>query len=322
MTHLSAGPVSSSMRLLLLIPLLCCLLACSGETDALRVGSNRWPGYAPIYLADDIGWLATQRIQLLEYPHTTGVLRAFDNGLLDAALLTLDEALQLAAGGHDLEILLVADISAGADALYARPPIERLQDLAGQRIGVENTAFGGYFLARILDLADLDEHAIRVVSLPVHEHAEALQHGRIDAAINFSSAESALQAAGARRLLDSRALPETIIDVLVVERSRVSPAQRRQLRALWFESLRQWRATPDEADARLSRRLGLTPASLRQALDGLRIGDAELDRRMLAHGSLRQHLDDLAAYLQVRGLLAAPLDSSRLLPLACKDSRC
>ncbi len=310
------------MRLLLLLPLLCCLLACSGETDALRVGSNRWPGYAPIYLADDIGWLATQRIQLLEYPHATGVLRAFDNGLLDAAFLTLDEALQLAAGGHDLEILLVADISAGADALYVRPPIERLQDLAGQRIGVENTALGGYFLARVLDLAGLDERAIRVVGLPVHEHAEALQHDRIDASVNFSTAEPALQAVGARRLLDSRALPEAIIDVLVVERSRVSPAQRRQLRALWFESLRQWRATPNEADARLSRRLGLTPAILQQALDGLHIGDAALDRRMLEQGSLRQHLHDLAAYLQARDLIATPLDSARLLPRACQDSRC
>lgn len=310
------------MRPLLLLPLLCCLLACSGETDSLRVGSNRWPGYAPIYLADDVGWLATQRIQLVEYPHATGVLRAFDNGLLDAALLTLDETLRLAAGGHDLEILLIADISAGADVLYARPPIDSLKALGGQRIGVENTALGGYFLARILDLAGLAENAVSVVSLPVHEHAEALQHGRIDAAINFASEEPALLAAGAHRLLDSRALPEAIIDVLVIERSRVTPERRRQLRALWFESLRQWRATPAEADVRLSRRLGLAPASLQRVLDGLRIGDPELNRQMLEDNRLRQHLHDLGAYLQARDLLAAPLDSARLLPSACKDSRC
>ncbi len=310
------------MRLLLLIPLLCCLLACSAEPDALRVGGNRWPGYAPLYLADDIGWLAPQGIQLLEYPHTTGVLRAFDNGLLDAALLTLDEALLLAARGHDQEILLIADISAGADVLYARPAIDSLAALAGQRIGVENTALGGYFLARILDLAELDDDAVQVVSLPVHEHAEALRSGRIDAALNFSSGEPALLAAGARRLLDSRALPEAIIDVLVIERSRVSAQRRRQLRALWFDSLRQWRSTPVEAEARLTRRLGLDAATLQQVLDGLRLGDAALNSQMLDQGRLRQHLQALTAYLQARALLAPGLDGSRLLPGACEAEQC
>lgn len=307
---------------LLLVPLFCCLLACSAEPDNLRIGGNRWVGYAPLYLADDLGWLEPQGIRLLEYPHATGVLRAFDNGLLDAALLTLDEALQLASRGHDLEILLIADISAGADALYARPAIDSLAALAGQRIGVENTALGGYFLARILDLADLDASAVQVVSLPIHEHAEALRRGRIDASLNFASSEPALRAAGARRLLDSRALPEAIIDVLVVERSRVDARRRQQLRALWFDSLRQWRATPDDAQPRLIRRLGLDASGLQLMLDGLRLGDPALNSQMLDQGRLREHLQELAAYLQGRALLAPGIDGTRLLPAPCEAGRC
>ena len=45
------------------------------------------------------------------------------------------------------------------------------QDLAGQRIGVENTALGAYFLSRVLDQAGLRIDDLQVVSLPVHEQA-------------------------------------------------------------------------------------------------------------------------------------------------------
>lgn len=310
------------MRLFLLISLLCSLLACSGEPESLRIGGNRWPGYGPVYLADDLGWLQSQGIQLLEYPHATGVLRAFDNNLLDAALLTLDEALQLAARGHDLEILLITNISAGADVLYARPGIDRPQELAGQRIGVETGALGGHLLARTLELAGLAERDVQVVSLPIHEHAEALGAGRIDAAISFATEEPAFLAAGARRLLDTRALPDTVIDVLVVERGRISAQRREQLRALWFDSLREWHDNHEQADARLVRRLGIDQETLHLTVDGLQLGDRALNRRLLDDGRLAERLDSLHAFMRSHGLLANAIDTGSLLPAPCRSAQC
>lgn len=309
------------MRLPLLILLLCCLAACADSPEPLRIGSNRWVGYAPVYLADDIGWLAAQRIELIEYPHTTGVLRAFNNGLLDAALLTLDEALRLAADGHDLEILLVADVSAGADALYALPAIDSLAALAGQRIGVENTATGGYFLARILELAGLAPRDVQVVGLPVSEHAAALRNGQVDALISFASNEAALHSAGARRLFDSRALPGAIIDVLVVDRQKVGHARRRELRGLWFEAMRQWQAAPQQAEARIGRRLGMSAEQLQHGLAGIEAGDAALDQRMFAQGQLRRELATLQQFLLAKGLLEHP-PARPLLPVACQEASC
>lgn len=161
--------VRGSILLLLFVA----LLGCQPESDSIRIGSNRWLGYAPIYLADDLGWTAPSGIRLVEYPNTTGVLRGFRNGMLDAAMLTLDETLLLqdSAAELDLEIILVTNVSAGADALFARAPLTNLKDLAGQRIGVENTALGAYFLSRVLDQAGLRIDDLQVVSLPVHEQA-------------------------------------------------------------------------------------------------------------------------------------------------------
>ncbi len=197
--------VRGSILLLLFVA----LLGCQPESDSIRIGSNRWLGYAPIYLADDLGWTAPSGIRLVEYPNTTGVLRGFRNGMLDAAMLTLDETLLLqdSAAELDLEIILVTNVSAGADALFARAPLTNLKDLAGQRIGVENTALGAYFLSRVLDQAGLRIDDLQVVSLPVHEQTAAFAAGDVDAVITFASEGPALESKGARRIFDSRQLP-------------------------------------------------------------------------------------------------------------------
>ena len=161
-------------RLAVIALVLGLLTGCSEPDDTLRIGANRWLGYAPIYLADDLGWMQQSHLRLVEYPHATGVLRGYRNGLLDAALLTLDEALILQSSGLPVQILLVADVSEGADVLFAKSTITRLEQLRGQRIGVENSALGAYFLSRILDLAKLDRADVQIFDMPIIEHLKAL----------------------------------------------------------------------------------------------------------------------------------------------------
>ncbi|WOC79309.1 ABC transporter substrate-binding protein [Stutzerimonas frequens] len=293
--------VRGSILLLLFVA----LLGCQPESDSIRIGSNRWLGYAPIYLADDLGWTAPSGIRLVEYPNTTGVLRGFRNGMLDAAMLTLDETLLLqdSAAELDLEIILVTNVSAGADALFARAPLTNLKDLAGQRIGVENTALGAYFLSRVLDQAGLRIDDLQVVSLPVHEQTAAFAAGDVDAVITFASEGPALESKGARRIFDSRQLPGEIVDVLVVDRQRVTREQRRRLRALWFDALRTWQDNRGETDPRLHARLGLTPMALQVTLDGLLMGDRAVNLQWFDEGQLQQSIGQLSQYLRERRLL-------------------
>ncbi len=293
--------VRGSILLLLFVA----LLGCQPESDSIRIGSNRWLGYAPIYLADDLGWTAPSGIRLVEYPNTTGVLRGFRNGMLDAAMLTLDETLLLqdSAAELDLEIILVTNVSAGADALFARAPLTNLKDLAGQRIGVENTALGAYFLSRVLDQAGLRIDDLQVVSLPVHEQTAAFAAGDVDAVITFASEGPALESKGARRIFDSRQLPGEIVDVLVVDRQRVTREQRLRLRALWFDALRTWQDNRGETDPRLHARLGLTPMALQVTLYGLLMGDRAVNLQWFDEGQLQQSIGQLSQYLRERRLL-------------------
>lgn len=303
----------------LTLALILSLLGCSDQTDTLRIGANRWLGYGPLYLADDLHWMTPSGYRLVEYPHTTGVLRGYRNGLLDAALLTLDEALILQSSGQPVQILLVADVSAGADVLFANAHIQQLAQLRGQRIGVENSALGAFFLSRILDLAKLPASEISVIDMPVNEHLHALRTGQIDAAINFASASASFAPLGVHPLLDSRALPNEIIDVLVINPQRVSAQQAKRLRELWFTSQEQWFEQRQDIDPRLSRRLGLNGDELAQTLAGLQIGDRALNQQLRNDGTLLRSLNQLNDYLFSRRLQSKPADIQTMLPTCAGD---
>lgn len=305
----------------LTLALILSLLGCSDQTDTLRIGANRWLGYGPLYLADDLHWMTPSGYRLVEYPHTTGVLRGYRNGLLDAALLTLDEALILQSSGQPVQILLVADVSAGADVLFANAHIQQLAQLRGQRIGVENSALGAFFLSRILDLAKLQAREISVIDMPVNEHLHALRTGQIDAAINFASASASFAPLGVHPLLDSRALPNEIIDVLVINPQRVSAQQAKRLRELWFTSQEQWFKQRQDIDPRLGRRLGLNGDELAQTLAGLQIGDRALNQQLRNDGTLLRSLNQLNDYLFSRRLQSKPADTQTMLP-TCAGAPC
>ena len=132
------------------------LLGCSPRYQPpLTVGTNTWIGYEPLYLAHDLGYYEGANLRLVELASTTQTLDALRVGSLDLAGLTLDEALLLAQEGVPIAVIWVLNTSAGADALLAKPGITTLDALRGKRIGVEQTAVGGYMLNAALAQANL-----------------------------------------------------------------------------------------------------------------------------------------------------------------------
>lgn len=309
------------MRLFLLV-LLCSsfILGCSHESDPLRIGSNRWLGYAPIYLADEFGWASSANIRLVEYSTSKGVIRGMHNGLLDAAMLTLDEAILLQSTGHDIEILLITNISAGADVLYARPNVQHIHELKGKRIAAEGGTLGAYFLSRILSKAQLSADDIQVVNLPLYMHIDALKNDTVDASIHHASVHAQLDGVGLVPLFTSRDLPGEIIDVLVVNREHTSPELRKRIRALWFSSLETWLEQRSKTDPRLYRRLGLDEQSLSLTLDGMVMGDKALNKRYFKQGFLAASIEQMQSYMLNSGLQKQSIDSKQLLPSCTGDS--
>ncbi|HKW38695.1 MAG TPA: ABC transporter substrate-binding protein, partial [Burkholderiales bacterium] len=197
-----------------LLPALACaaLLVAQGgcvreQESALRVGTNVWIGCEPLYLARELGLMNPRTIQLVEYPSASEVLRAFRNEAIDAMVISLDELYGLASEGLKPRVVLVVDVSHGADAVVGRAGMRSMKDLKGRRVAVESGALGAFVLSRALALNGMQASDVKLVQLESNEQPGAFEKGQVDAAVTFDPYRGELLRAGAVSLFDSTQIP-------------------------------------------------------------------------------------------------------------------
>lgn len=285
------------------------LLAGCGPAPGLRVAGHVWPGYEPLFLARAEGWLDERKASLLETASASESMQALAAGRADGAALTLDEVLRARAGGVPLSVVLVFDLSAGADMLLARPGIERLADLKGRRIGVEEGAVGALMLVHVLREAGLSAGEVTRVALPIDRHEAAWREGALDALVTFEPVAGRLMQGGARRIFDSRSLPDAIADVLAIRTDALDGGGEaaRHLVAAHLRGLAHLASHPQDAAHRMAPRLRLPPERVLAAFRGLVLPDRDNNRRLLAGAAptLLASARRLSALMASSGLLPA-----------------
>ena len=119
------------------------------------------------------GWLDTQQVRLVEMSSGQDSLKALAEGKVDGAAMTLDEVLQARTSCLPLSVVMIFDISAGADMLVAYPGIKTLADLKGRCIGFEQGSVGELMLVESLRAAGLTKENVTLVMLPITQQREA-----------------------------------------------------------------------------------------------------------------------------------------------------
>jgi NitT/TauT family transport system substrate-binding protein len=259
------------------------LSGCTPPAEPLRIVSSPWPGYEPLYLARDLGFLDSRHVRLSEMPSSNITWEAFNNGSADIATLTLDETLSLLDHGRQLRIMAVMDISNGADVVMARPGINSLPEIKGKRIGIVNIPLGIFMLARTLELAGLNVADVTVLQMPEDKHERAYLTGEIDVAITFEPFKTRIANAGAQVLFDSSQIPDEIFDLLVV-REDVYNSRREEVCEVtrqWFHTQDYIRNNQQQAYSQMGKRLNTDGADFAAMLEGLKVPDGEESRRLL-----------------------------------------
>ncbi len=260
--------------------------------SVLMVGTNVWPGYEPLYLARELGFY-NSIVRLVEFTSTTQVIRAFRNGTIHVAALTLDEVLLLAQDGVEVKVILVTDISHGGDVILSKPEIKTLNDLKGKKVAVENTALGAYVLMRALQLAGMNLSDIEIVHSEASEHTEVFSSGEVDAVVSFDPARSRILNSGANSIFDSTMIPGEIVDVLVV-RNDILKTSSDKLGTLfngWFKALDYLKNRPEHAAKLMTPRMKLSAEDVLASYDGLILPDLDKNKAML--GGAHPELDKL-----------------------------
>jgi NitT/TauT family transport system substrate-binding protein len=312
-----------SIRILISLSLFLCWLLVFAWRDSaplppLKIGANQWIGYGTLYLAcnDQPGGSRQPALKLIEMPSATAVARALRNEMLDAAALTLDEALTLRQFVPDLRIILVLDHSVGADVLLAKPEIQSLAALKNKRIGVETNAVGAIWLDGVLRRGKLEPGDIKLVPVAVNRHEQYYRNNQVDAVVTFEPYKSRLIAQGAHSLFDSSALPGRIMDVLVTRDAVIQQreAELKALLAAYFQA--QARFSQHRADAMeiIASYLGVRRNEAEMQAKGITVPDLMENRELLLGlPGLKAKVDELATLMRERQLLLKPIDTDNFL---------
>jgi NitT/TauT family transport system substrate-binding protein len=299
----------TSLRLLACAVLLLSLLGCMRQPEtALRIGTNVWIGCEPLYLARELGKLDPAMVQLVEYPSASEVMRAYRNQAIDGMVISLDELFGLAVDGLEPRIILVVDISNGADVVVGRRGMKTMKDLKGKSVAVESSALGAFVLSRALAINGMQAGDVNVVHLESNEQPSAFEKDQVDGAVTFDPYRGQFLRAGAKVLFDSSQIPGEIVDLLAV-RASVLERQPKAVDALltgWFGALDYMKKDPKDAARRMGIRQQTTGDQFLEALQGLHIPTRAENLRML--GGMKPELA-----VTGRRLLTLMLDA-KLLP--------
>jgi NitT/TauT family transport system substrate-binding protein len=260
------------------------LAGCLREPEAaLRVGTNVWVGSEPLYLARDLGRLDAGAARLVEYPSASEVLRAFRNQAIDGMVISLDELFGLAADGLRPRVVLVVDVSLGADVVVGRRGMRTMHDLAGRSVAVERGALGAFMLTRALNVSGMQPGDVTVVHLESNEQPAAFREGRVDGAVTFDPYRAQLLEAGAVTLFDSSLIPGEIVDLLAV-RADVLEKRPQALQGLlkgWFDALDYMQRDPGDAARRMAVRQQVSAQAFLESQRGVHVPSREENLKML-----------------------------------------
>lgn len=311
---LPATRLTLDRRALVSAALLAPLAACSPRRPLVLAG-HPWPGYEPMFLARTLGYLPADVI-LHEAPTVQASIDSVRKGEADGAMLTMDEILQLRDQGIPLQIVLVFDVSKGADMLLARPRIRDLAGLKGQRIGAEHSALGSLMLAMVLDRAGLRPEEVTIRRILYEEQEAAWMRGEVDALVTYEPVATRIKKTGAGQLLSTRDMPDTIFDVLAV-RPEALQTHGDVLRAALvghFRALSYLRQNPWDAAYKTVPHLGVSAEEMISSLRGLELPDLIGNQRYLSakDGDLLRVANKLSAIMLQAGVIGKPVDASQL----------
>ncbi|HEY9602383.1 MAG TPA: ABC transporter substrate-binding protein [Allocoleopsis sp.] len=294
------------------------LVSCNHQSlKPLRIATNLWTGYEPLHLARDLGYYGDTPIQIVEYASNLERVRAFRNGDVELTSASLNTVLEIAETNPDTRVLLVVDVSDGADAILTKPEIQNLQSLKGQKVGLESSTLGVFLLSRGLEQAGLSLNDVKTVPLEIPQQEEAFKQGRIDAVVTYGPVRSKLLAAGAKSLFDTSQIPGAIVDTLI-GREDLLTSYATQLQVLgqaWFRALDYMQKNPEATARQMAKRQGVTTEQFQQSLEGVRFLSLQENQKVLGKTdtSLLNGAKRLSEFMLKNKLLQQKLNPTRLL---------
>jgi NitT/TauT family transport system substrate-binding protein len=214
------------------------------------------------------------KIDVVQFNDDTEALNQYIGGAVDAVPITNLTALQSPASAIDSTAIIIADYSAGSEAIVLKGQSD-LKAISGQRVNLVQFSAAHYVLDRALSSIGLEERDVTIVNTPPADLVAAYgKPGAGAVAAGNPLLLPLLQPQDAHDVFDSRKLPGEILDLTVINTKTLddTPDFGKALAGIWYQTMAVLSAsTPDGQAARadMAKAAGMDPAALAAQLNML-----------------------------------------------------
>lgn len=292
----------------------------SSETPIV-IGYSSWPGWWPWAIAEEEGLFTANglNVELKWFDSYIASMEALAAGQLDGNSQTLNDTISFAAEAVNGEVaVLVNDNSAGNDKIIVSEEINTIADLKGKKVAVEEGVVDDFLLALALEREGMSRDDVEIVGMDTGDAAAAFASGNVDAVGAFPPFWAiALEREGSKELISSAEFPGAIPDLLVVTQTLIDqkPEVVQGLVKTWFDILAFMEANPEQADAIMATRAGVSPEDFEQFKAGTKIFSIEDNLKAFSPGETMEHMpfaaEKMAEFMVGVGFIpeAPPLDT-------------
>lgn len=286
------------------------------QLPQIKLGTSYWLGYNFLYYLRDSNYLGKD-FEALEFNSASEVIRAYRNGVINSLCLTPDEVLKNFRDEDPYTVIMAIAVSEGADVIISTKDIKEPSMLKGKRIGLEDTALGGYILKRFLEVNNIDEKEIFIVHLEPHEHYKSFAEQTVDAIITYEpTASRILKEIGGNVIFSSKEIPEEIFDFVLVKREFLLK-NKKQVKALideYFQIVEDYFSNKDFYNNQMVKNYRISKDTLEKIFENesVRFLDREMNRELLMTDELEKKLRKMEKYFSLK----KKIDYSKLLDKA------
>ncbi|MBE9047410.1 ABC transporter substrate-binding protein [Pleurocapsales cyanobacterium LEGE 10410] len=268
----------------------------TAQDEAIVIGYSNWAGWWPWAIAEREGMFAKNNVNV-EMKWFDGYLEsmeAFAAGQLDGNCQTLNDTISFAKNAVNGEVaILVNDNSAGNDKIIVAEGINKIEDLKGKKVAIEEGVVDDFLLTLALQSKGMKRDDVEIIPLETGAAAAAFAAGQADAVGAFPPYWlTALKREGSKELISSAQFPGAIPDLLVVSQKLIDeqPDKAQALVNTWYDVLDFMEQNPARADQIMAERADVTVEELQLFKKGTRMFTIEDNLEAFSDGDSMKHM--------------------------------
>lgn len=274
------------------------------KLQPLKIGISTWPGFDVVLYAKatDLFNKHGLAVELIRFENLQDSARAVLRGSLDAAFVSLWDVVQIDSGNDKPTVLMVTNISHGADGIVTQPSIKSVEALRGKRVGAKLGTVNHLILLEALKLHHIKPTEVTIEDVSNETAVDLLANGKLDGAVIWEPllGDTAKKIKG-NIVYTTKEIDSLVIDTLVSRSTtvRAKKAAFTQFISTWLDVMHAVDVEPKVVYEQVGKQISQSGASFGKDYAGLKKGDIPLQKRMFqSQGGLKQAIDQMAQFLK------------------------